>query len=92
MATGTPGITTKVIDDRLESFIKDYRDDEGQPLPQTVAVAAMTALKAGWGNGPFDFKQMDKDMDRLLQILAAFRGQVVIADWLVNGPPPDDDD
>lgn len=92
MAIGTPGITPKVINDRLESFIKDYRDDEGKPLAQEVAVMAMTALKAAWGSGPFDFKQMDKDVSRLVEILNAFRGQVAIGEWLLEGPPPDDDD
>ncbi len=85
-------MTAEQFEARLETFIKDYRDDDEQPLPQVVAVAAMTALKTAWGTGPYDFTKMGNEVARLIQILNAFHGQVAIGDWAVNGPPKDDDD
>ena len=77
---------------RLSRNIGDYQADAVQPAPQLAAVLCMAALKADWGGGPLDFKKMQADVKRVVDIVSAFAGQVALLDAMKNGLPDDEDD
>ncbi len=76
---------------RLDEFVDQYREDEPKPLAQMVAIDAMTVLNAALNRTAPDFKAMEKQVTRLVQILQAYQGQLAISNLLVNGVTAEED-